>query len=130
MPLHTHLAGCLAALLVLTLELRAGRAEPPPNVTKPAPAAAAPAEPSECMLRLKASAVFTPLPAISGPGECGGDDLVRLDAFGLTLEIQNEAVPKCGGRYCLNVLFRGVVLAAKQSTDLCPQNESLSTART
>jgi hypothetical protein len=80
LPLHTHLAGCLAALLVLTLGLRAGRAEPPPNVTKPAPAATAPAEPSECVLRLKASAVFTPLPAIGGPGECGGEDLVRLEA--------------------------------------------------
>ena len=54
LPLHTHLAGCLAVLLVLTLELRAGRAEPPPNVTKPAPAAAAPVEPSECMNSKKA----------------------------------------------------------------------------
>ena len=73
-------AGCLAALFLLAVELRTGRAEPPPNVPRPAPAATAPAEPSECMLRLKASAIFAPLPAITGPGECGGDDLVRLDA--------------------------------------------------
>src|SRR6185503_5583923 len=79
-PSHARNAGCLAALLLLSVELRAGRAEPPPNVTKPASVATAPAAPSECMLRLKDSAAFTPLPAISGPGECGGDDLVRLDA--------------------------------------------------
>ena len=79
-PSHARNAGYLAALLLLAMELRASRAEPPPNVTKPAPVAAGPAEPSECMLRLKGSAAFTPLPAISGPGECGGADLVRLDA--------------------------------------------------
>src|SRR6476659_5480999 len=73
-------AGCLAALLLLTVEPRTGHAEPPPNVTRLAPPATAPAEPSECVLRLKASATFAPLPAITGPGECGGDDLVRLEA--------------------------------------------------
>jgi hypothetical protein len=80
MSTHARHAGCLVALLLLAMELRAGRAEPPPSVAKPAPLVAAPAEPSDCMLRLKGSAAFTPLPAISGPGECGGDDLVRLEA--------------------------------------------------
>ena len=69
----------LAALLALALAARAGRAEPPPNVAKPAQPAVA-AEPSECDRRLSDLAIFTRQPAIGGPGECGGKDLVKLEA--------------------------------------------------
>lgn len=38
-------------------------------------------EPSACQLRLSGQiAVIAPLPAVNGPGECGGTDLVRLEA--------------------------------------------------
>ena len=80
---HARQACLIAALLALALAMdpRAVRAEPPPPAAaKPAVQPAMPAEPSECAQRLKGFAAFTPLPAISGPGECGGDDLVKLEA--------------------------------------------------
>ena len=50
-----------------------------PSLQAPAPAEAEP--PSACRLRLTdALAVAPSIPAIEGPGECGGSDLVRLEA--------------------------------------------------
>jgi hypothetical protein len=43
-------------------------------------AVAAPAAPSACQQRLAKIAVFTPLPALVGAGECGAPDAVHLDA--------------------------------------------------
>ena len=43
-------------------------------------AAAAPAAPSACQVRLAKVAVFQPLPTLVGPGECGAVDAVHLDA--------------------------------------------------
>ena len=43
-------------------------------------AAAAPAAPSACQLRLAKIAVFAPLPTLVGAGECGANDAVHLDA--------------------------------------------------
>ena len=43
-------------------------------------AAATPAAPSACRLRLAKIAVFQPLPTLVGPGECGAVDAVHLDA--------------------------------------------------
>jgi hypothetical protein len=53
----------------------------PPVDSTPAPAPQA-SGPSECQLRVSASGilVFHPLPAISGPGTCGADDVVQVDA--------------------------------------------------
>jgi hypothetical protein len=45
-----------------------------------ATAAAAPAAPSACQVRLAKIAVFQPLPTLVGPGECGAVDAVHLDA--------------------------------------------------
>jgi hypothetical protein len=72
----------LAALLVLGEGVVSARAEPPPSVAKPASRTAAPpaVAPSDCVQRLKAIAQFTPLPPIAGPGECGIDDPVKLEA--------------------------------------------------
>jgi hypothetical protein len=71
---------CLsAALIALASVSRAARAEPPPPAPAPAPLAV-PAEPSECNRRLEEFAAFARLPPIAGPGECGGEDLVRLEA--------------------------------------------------
>ena len=41
------------------------------------------AGPSACQLRLSNIAIIEPVPSLIGPGECGGDDLVRLDAVKL-----------------------------------------------
>src|SRR5580700_5286159 len=43
-------------------------------------AAATPAAPSACQVRLAKIAVFQPLPTLVGPGECGAVDAVHLDA--------------------------------------------------
>jgi hypothetical protein len=43
-------------------------------------AAATPALPSACELRLSKLATFKPLPTLVGPGECGATDAVLLDA--------------------------------------------------
>ena len=56
---------------------------PPP---RPLPAAIAPADvakipvPSACQTRLVEIAHFEPLPPIGGPGECGAQDVVKLQA--------------------------------------------------
>jgi hypothetical protein len=44
-------------------------------------AAAEPAAPSACQVRLAKIAVFAPLPTLVGPGECGAVDAVHLDAI-------------------------------------------------
>jgi hypothetical protein len=44
-------------------------------------AAAEPAAPSACQVRLAKIAVFQPLPTLVGPGECGAVDAVHLDAI-------------------------------------------------
>jgi hypothetical protein len=45
------------------------------------PAAPKPEEPSACRLRLTPAIAIAPsVPSIEGPGECGGTDLVRLEA--------------------------------------------------
>jgi hypothetical protein len=57
-------------------------AEPvPPAEAVPPAAEAVPPPPSACRLALAAKAAIVPLPPISGPGECGGVDLVRLEGF-------------------------------------------------
>jgi len=44
-----------------------------------AAAAAAPAQPSACQMRLGKIATFKPLPVLAGPGECGAVDAVALE---------------------------------------------------
>jgi hypothetical protein len=62
-------------------------------------AASAPAAPSSCQLRLAKIAVFTPLPVLVGPGECGATDAVHLDA--IILPDQNKvAVTPAGILRC------------------------------
>ena len=56
-------------------------AEAPPPSPPAGDAPAAAAGPSPCQLRLTPDiAVTHPLPPITGPGECGADDVVELDA--------------------------------------------------
>jgi hypothetical protein len=54
-----------------------------PQEEDPPPSAAKDPEPSACQVRLSNVALMEPVPAIVGPGECGGEDLVRLDAVKL-----------------------------------------------
>jgi hypothetical protein len=86
--------GCTAILLAMACDLAAAQRVPMPR-PRPvqgtaAPAQAAPnpqqpAPPSACRLRLTAELAIAPsLPSIIGPGECGADDVVRLEAVLLT----------------------------------------------
>jgi hypothetical protein len=58
------------------------------------------ATPSDCDQRLAVIAVIDLLPRLIGPGECGGRDMVRLDAVVLSdhrrVEIKPTAVLRCG----------------------------------
>jgi hypothetical protein len=56
-------------------------------------AAAAPATPSACQLRLAKIAVFQPLPILVGPGECGAVDAVHLDAVILSDQSKVAVTP-------------------------------------
>lgn len=82
-------AGCLSGTalaasvpLPLPRPADAPQAMPPNPADKPAAEApVSPPPPSACRLALTDAIAIAPtLPPISGPGECGGDDLVRLEA--------------------------------------------------
>ena len=82
---------------------------PPPRppvaqaVTAPAvPAVAVETDhgpPTDCDKRLAAMAVFTPKPTLTGPGACGGEDLVELDAVllpdGSRVAVAPKATLRC-----------------------------------
>jgi hypothetical protein len=60
--------------------------QPRPSATDRAAPASVPrgsSGESTCLQRLRIVAVVIPLPPIKGPGSCGGDDLVRLEAIEL-----------------------------------------------
>jgi hypothetical protein len=74
----------------------------PDEAEKPAveKAEPAPAPPSACRLALtEAIAIAPSIPAISGPGACGGDDLVRLEAVVLAdnkqVAVKPAAILRC-----------------------------------
>lgn len=93
-----------------TLEERF-RGAPLTSVPLVAPASLAPAPelrgvinpskpgPLSCERRLAEIAVHTPLPAISGPGPCGADDVVRLEAIKIsgrpTVSVNPPATLRC-----------------------------------
>jgi hypothetical protein len=93
-------------LLVGAADLAAAQAVPLPR-PRPATAASAPAEeagaaeaPTACRLRLTAALASAPsLPPITGPGECGASDVVRLEAVVLPdhsrVAIAPPAVLRC-----------------------------------
>src|SRR5262249_55128244 len=58
------------------------RPDEAPKAEPPAPAAPEPPKPSACRLALTEEIAIAPsVPDISGPGGCGGTDLVRLEAI-------------------------------------------------
>jgi hypothetical protein len=93
-------------LLVGAADLAAAQGVPLPR-PRPATAASAPteedgaaAEPTACRLRLTAALASAPsLPPITGPGECGAPDVVRLEAVVLPdhsrVAITPPAVLRC-----------------------------------
>ncbi|HET9618537.1 MAG TPA: extensin family protein [Pseudolabrys sp.] len=50
--------------------------------------------PTDCDKRLAAMAVFTPKPSLAGPGACGGEDLIELDAVMLSDGSRVALAPK------------------------------------
>jgi hypothetical protein len=72
---------------------------PPPRpapaaVAHPAPASEQPQEPSACLLRLTpALAIASALPALSGAGGCGAEDVVKLEAIVLKDKTQVAITP-------------------------------------
>jgi hypothetical protein len=81
-----------------------------PSEQESPPAAAKEPGPSACQLRLGNIAAMEPVPAIAGPGECGGDDLVRLDAIKLrdksSIAISPAANLRCGMAEAIAVWVR------------------------
>ena len=78
---------CAIALMAASCSLAAAQTVPLPQPRPPsAPAAesSVAAEPSACRLRLTPDIATAPsLPPITGPGECGAPDVVRLEAIHL-----------------------------------------------
>ena len=98
---------CAIIVLATLAEIAAAQTIPLPR-PRPHPAApavlsaqpAAPAPPSACRIRLTPQRAIAPsLDAIEGPGECGGTDLVRLEAVVLPdnsrVELNPPAVLRC-----------------------------------
>jgi hypothetical protein len=109
-------AGELAAAETVPLP----RPRPAPAIAKPEPAAqsAAEVELSACRLRLTPVAVASSLPAIAGPGECGGPDIVRLEAIFLSdhskVALTPPATMRCAMAEAVVAWVREDVAAAMQ----------------
>jgi hypothetical protein len=100
----------------------------PGDADKPAAEKAEPAPPppSACRLALTDAIAIAPsIPAISGPGACGGDDLVRLEAVVLTdnkhVAVKPAAILRC---------TMAAALADWVRTDMAPFVQNLGTALT
>jgi hypothetical protein len=86
-------------------------------------AAPAPKPPSACRLALtEAIAIAPSIPAISGPGSCGGDDLVRLEAVVLAdnkrVAVKPAAILRC---------TMAAAVADWVRSDIAPLAQSLGT---
>jgi len=94
----------VAALGVPTEGVPLPPPRPPVSAAPPAlPAVAVETDhgpPTDCDTRLAAMAVFTPKPTRTGPGACGGEDLVELDAVllsdGSRVAVAPKAMLQCG----------------------------------
>jgi hypothetical protein len=91
-----------------------------PAAEKPEPA---PPPPSACRLALtEAIAIARSIPAISGPGACGGDDLVRLEAVVLPdrkqVVVKPAAILRCA---------MAAAIADWVRSDMAPFAQSLGT---
>ena len=85
---------------VIEPEKPAAAKQPPAEADKPAEQAASPPPPSACRLALtEAIAIAPSIPDIKGPGDCGGEDLVRLEAVVLPdkrrVSVKPAAILRC-----------------------------------
>jgi hypothetical protein len=83
----------------------------------------APPQPSACRLALTEAVAIAPsIPAITGPGACGGDDLVRLEAVVLPdkkhIAVKPAAILRC---------TMATAIADWVRSDMAPLAESLGT---
>ena len=81
-------------------EKPAAAKQAPAEADKPAEQAASPPPPSACRLALTDAIAIAPsIPDIKGPGECGGEDLVRLEAVVLPdkrrVSLKPAAILRC-----------------------------------
>jgi hypothetical protein len=88
------------------------------------PAVERPAPPSACRLALtEAIAIAPSIPAITGPGGCGGDDLVRLEAVVLAdnkhVAVKPAAILRC---------TMAAAIADWVRTDIAPFAQNLGTS--
>jgi hypothetical protein len=95
----------------------------PEQADKPAAEKVEPAPPSACRLALtEAIAIAPSIPAISGPGACGGDDLVRLEAVVLPdkkhVAVRPAAILRCA---------MATAIADWVRTDVAPFAQNLGT---
>jgi hypothetical protein len=102
-----------------------GKTGKPGEVDKPAAELAEPAPPppSACRLALTEAVAIAPsIPAINGPGNCGGDDLVRLEAVVLPdskqVAVKPAAILRC---------TMAAAIADWVRTDMAPFAQSLGT---
>lgn len=107
-------ACAFAASLGLGVLVSSGRAEPPPpGVAKFQARGASPAAQSDCSQRLKAVALFTPLPPMAGPGECGVEDPVKLQSVfmpdGSRVALEPPATLRCTMAEAVTQFVRGEV---------------------
>ena len=88
---------CAIALMAASCSLAAAQSIPMPRPRPPSAPAAEPSialEPSACRLRLTPEIAIAPsLPPITGPGECGAPDVVRLEAIHLPDQSSVAVVP-------------------------------------
>jgi hypothetical protein len=95
----------------------------PEEADKPTAEKTAPPPPSACRLALtEAIAIAPSIPAINGPGSCGGDDLVRLEAVVLPdrkqVAVKPAAILRCA---------MAAAVADWVRTDMAPFAQSLGT---
>jgi hypothetical protein len=85
-----------AFLLISSCALAAAQGVPLPRARPTEPSSAQPSDPSAsaCRQRLTESLALAPsLPAIEGPGDCGADDVVRLEAVVLASRAHVAVTP-------------------------------------
>jgi hypothetical protein len=92
-PIKTAHAHTTAAPPVVMQEQFAPPQEAFASFPKSAAAAAGPAQPSACQLRLAKLAVFQPLGTIVGPGDCGAPDAVLLQSIILADQTKIAVTP-------------------------------------
>jgi hypothetical protein len=105
-------------------EDQANKAKPAEAEKSVAEQAPSPPPPSACRLALTEGKAIAPsIPAISGPGGCGGDDLVRLEAVVLAdnkrVAVKPAAILRCA---------MATAIADWVRTDIAPFAQSLGTS--